>query len=1411
MMRCDARLLVAAVVALLAVGLRAEDWFVSNVTGQLIEGVERYDGKSPTVVGGHGPFFKIQSAVDAAVSGDVISVGPGVYGDDQGTVTDELNGAVRNRVVVQGKSLTIRGSSGPSQTHVVGKRASNGSRQGAGEDAVRCFSIGGIGCDGTMIQGLTIRDGASQFKNNGANEAANCGGGVHSDRRKVYLVDCVVSNCVATRGGAVINLRTVRSKFAHNRLCAGYNGGQVSRYCDHYASVFIANGCDVSPDHECVDSPGEIDQCTFVGNLGGAVKTGGSQTLKVRNSVFVQDFMTGDAPYSIFVQNAANPAVVTNSVVTGIRVGDGATVTTESTVVVGVGNPYAIVSPYEGDYRPVAKGFCDGKGCATLADPTWVPEACRGLDFNGQKIVAGGKCNIGAVAESVEMSGGFLAFEDDHGMSCEIAGAEFPDSVTNTVVAPYLGSAVWPRQVRVRARSEGRIKYVVRVEQKGVPGMVDSNVPFRYTDNENRVALTFPPAGVVFTNRFVWATNVRYVSPSGTDTVEDDYGQREEKPWRTLHYAVGLPGIDSTKRRGTVVIALPGTYGADEGTTSGQSANNRVYIDSTMEGSLLRSRDGAENTIIEGVNNYRSAGNTFDSTAVRCLAITGGGNRIGVQGFTFKNGCAPGSSTDASSIGGGVYGGNQKTVVEDSVFTGCSANRGGAAGNVMLRRCIFKDNDCPGQGPLRNAWASSCVFYDNKPGNSIFGDTDIRVWFCSGYETKKATDTVTCAYNCVTAGGGGWPTVDMSKGEFVGNYTKDASAVLGVSVASKLFVDETNRDLRLLADSEAVFGGVATDFAKTFGGSNAAADWALHVVEGIDGHLMSVRSGKPTAGAYQGTALKVRVTSSAGLEGDVEPFGEITVSAGCPLAVTATGSKKRRFVGFAFDGALTESARTFVLDVPDLVSTAMHEIKAVYQKDWYVNATSGNDANSGWDPMSARRTLKEGVADAVTGDTVHLAAGTYNQETMTYEGNVVSASGSKPFLRCRVAIPEGVTLLGDAGAEQTIIVGAGDPAGKESDYYFGANAIRCAFLESNAVIRAVTLTGGRVMGGNSGDGRGLNDDDNYAAAALGRGRKLGHVVDCVVSNCVGNRSGCFSYLTAVRCRIVANLGLSTGTAGREANFHTCFFDKNEGSSTSMGHDYLVNCTVTTNNPPIKDFKRNGFACGSVLMSGIDYSGEYSVSNCYVSSGITSIQAKKGVMDVEVKTWEELKIGDDGIPDKDSPVVDHGVAEASCDKTDFKPFGNFDARGGQRIYNGGAQDLGAVEYDWRGIYAADLSQGNVKVLSAAPAVCEFMLADGGKVVRLGGGAVEFSISHSELKAKHRLAANVVDGGELRLYAVGDSEPVYVWTVENTGSRYRWRNDSLVEFYRVEYVSDDSTDGYAWLNRIDEKPGLMVLVR
>ena len=176
--------------------MAARDWYVDQVNGR-----NDYDGLTALTAK-----QTIQAAVDCAKSGDTIKVAEGVY-EDVNTHSDG-----NSACVVVSNNLTIVATGAKERTHIVGKHADTDS--GVGDGAVRCIYVKSDSKKTVRIQGFTIRDGATSSGNGGGVAFA-----VYDSNKNIergWLVDCVVSNCVAVRGGALLYGTAIRCLFSGN-------------------------------------------------------------------------------------------------------------------------------------------------------------------------------------------------------------------------------------------------------------------------------------------------------------------------------------------------------------------------------------------------------------------------------------------------------------------------------------------------------------------------------------------------------------------------------------------------------------------------------------------------------------------------------------------------------------------------------------------------------------------------------------------------------------------------------------------------------------------------------------------------------------------------------------------------------------------------------------------------------------------------------------------------------------------------------------------------------------------------------------------------------------------------------------------------------------------------------------------
>ena len=162
-------------------------------------------------------FGTIQEAVTRASAGDTVLVAPGTY--NRGS-TKASGDSTSSRVVID-KDITVKSIEGAAKTIIVGAPDFTGEPlHGLGPDAVRCVAMSATG---SVLEGFTLT-GGYVYQSTGSDSFTVRGGGVNiaignnSNLHKPFVVDCVISNNVATRGGGAFGGTLVRCFVAENRV-----------------------------------------------------------------------------------------------------------------------------------------------------------------------------------------------------------------------------------------------------------------------------------------------------------------------------------------------------------------------------------------------------------------------------------------------------------------------------------------------------------------------------------------------------------------------------------------------------------------------------------------------------------------------------------------------------------------------------------------------------------------------------------------------------------------------------------------------------------------------------------------------------------------------------------------------------------------------------------------------------------------------------------------------------------------------------------------------------------------------------------------------------------------------------------------------------------------------------------------
>ena len=184
------------------------------------------------------PFKTIAAATAVAVSGDVIHVAPGTYGDAEGSQTVGTTG--RSRVVLP-EGVTLEATGGATNTLIVGAAATgdqiDNATYGTGTNAVRCV----YAYSGATVRGFTLTGGRTV----GVGRAEESGRGsafyYSATPCAATVEDCIVSNnvgCFGTINKSIVrNCRVIGNTTTSSLGYAGPGGAS----CSWYGSIIDSN------------------------------------------------------------------------------------------------------------------------------------------------------------------------------------------------------------------------------------------------------------------------------------------------------------------------------------------------------------------------------------------------------------------------------------------------------------------------------------------------------------------------------------------------------------------------------------------------------------------------------------------------------------------------------------------------------------------------------------------------------------------------------------------------------------------------------------------------------------------------------------------------------------------------------------------------------------------------------------------------------------------------------------------------------------------------------------------------------------------------------------------------------------------------------------------------------------------
>jgi len=449
-----------------------------------------------------------------------------------------------------------------------------------------------------------------------------------------------------------------------------------------------------------------------------------------------------------------------------------------------------------------------------------------------------------------------------------------------------------------------------------------------------------------------------------------------------------------------------------------------------------------------------------------------------------------------------------------------------------------------------------------------------------------------------------------------------------------------------------------------------------------------VRNGKYSLGAVQNDPLVPCVVQ----DGVASLSSSITnVVPGASFTVTATDPHP--FFGFTVNGEKqSTNSRSIVLQMADYIGSAA-VVKALYDTNWYIDCASGSDDWAG-SAANPKATIRAATTNAVSGDVIYVAPGTYGAAESAEKHNASATVLS------RVIIPAGVTVESTEGAEKTFIVGAPAAAGDANDQGNGPGAVRCVYAGDGATLRGFTVTGGHTA---TNTAKGLLD--NYGGALVTGGTQA-NVEDCIISNNYSHCAMLYKF-AARRCRILGNFGgrvNPSGSAGMYCWYYSCIVAGNKGHAPLYYHNLMESCTIGKNtehddSAPQTLYNPKGPILNSLFLYDKDrFQGTaYATNSIFCRTETTGLSAANcsnclfGVSAAKVSVDSAYRplAGNIAIDAGDNGLASFDIASET------------DILGTPRALNGRI-DIGAVEYDWRPKFAQEIGR-RITIDYASPSV------------------------------------------------------------------------------------------------------------